>query len=232
MQLEAFLYFTQPDPAETKLRDGRFEFAHEGCLDSIDYSRTKVGPVHYPGLKIMKKFTTLALATAMLFSPAISFAGQTSPTPLPNSAEKDVQLKNVQLKAGGSLVGQFVSEAGQPVADVKIAVKMGKVVKGVQTDAKGRFELTGLKGGRAFFHVGEEVYAAQLWAEGTAPPNSISTLALVKSDGVDTVRGQNGRFLGRIASLTPTSKALLGIAAIGGVAVAIAVAADNDDDAS
>lgn len=183
----------------------------------------------------MKKFTTLALATAMLFSPAISFAGQTAPTPLPTSAEKEVQLKNVQLKAGGTLVGQFVSESGQPVAGVKIAIKMGKVVKGVQTDAKGRFELTGLKGGRAFFHIGSEVYAAQLWANGTAPPNSISTLALVKADGDDTVRGQNGRggqFLQRITSLTPQSKALLGVAAIGGIAVAIAVAADNEDDAS
>ncbi|MEP3481525.1 MAG: hypothetical protein ABJZ55_19945 [Fuerstiella sp.] len=180
----------------------------------------------------MKKFTTFALATAMLFSPAITFAGQTAPTPLPNSAKQDVQLKNVQLKAGGVLVGQFVTEAGQPVAGVKIAVKMGKVVKGVQTDAKGRFELTGLKGGRAFFHIGEEVYAAQLWAEGTAPPHSITTLALVKAGGAETVRGQNGRFIGRVASLTPKSKALLGVAAIGGVAVAIAVAADNDDDAS
>lgn len=180
----------------------------------------------------MKKFTTLALATAMLFSPSITFAGQTAPTPLPSSVEKEVQLKNVQLKAGGSLVGQYVSESGQPVAGVKIAVIMGKVTKGVQTDAKGRFELTGLKGGRAFFHIGEEVYAAQLWSEGTAPPNAIKTLALVKTDGTDTVRGQNGRFLGRITSLAPRSKALLGVAAIGGIAVAIAVAADNDDDAS
>lgn len=179
----------------------------------------------------MKKFTTFTLATALLFLPAISFAGQTSPTPLPNSGEQDVQLKNVQLDAGGTLVGQYVSESGQPVAGVKIAVKMGKTLKGVQTDAKGRFELTGLKGGRAFFHIGEEVYAAQLWANGTAPPNSISTLALVKTDGSDTVRGQNG-FTGRIASLTPKSKALLGVAALGGAAVAIAVAADNDDDAS
>lgn len=178
----------------------------------------------------MKKFTSFALATAMLFSPAITFAGQTSPTPLPNSVEKSVQLHNVQLKAGGSLVGQYVSAVGQPVAGVKIAIKMGKVSKGVQTDAQGRFEITGLTGGRAFFHIGEEVFAAQLWSEGTAPPNALKTIALVKTGDADTVRGQNGRLLGRITSLTPQSKALLGVAAIGSVAVAIAVAADNDED--
>lgn len=178
----------------------------------------------------MKKFTTLTLAAALLLSPAVSSAGQTAPTPLPSSVEKEVQLKNVQLRAGGVLVGQYVSEAGQPVADAKIAVKIGKAVHGVQTDTKGRFELKGLKGGRAFFHIGEDVFAAQLWTEGTAPPDAISTFALVKPGETDTVRGQNGRLLNRIYSISPKGKALLAAAAIGGTAVAIAIAADNDDD--
>lgn len=184
----------------------------------------------------MKKFTTLTLAAALLYSPAISIAGQTAPTPLPGAVEKEAQLRNVQLKAGGVLAGQYVSESGQPVADAKIAVKIADAVYGVRTDANGKFELKGLRGGRAVFQIGEEVYAAQLWAEGTAPPNAISTFALVKTGGGETVRGQNGRlvgnFLPRIGALSPKGKALLGIAAIGGAAVAIAVAADNDDDAS
>lgn len=204
----------------------------EGVFGSI----VQIGPFwtnQQTGLKIMKKFTTLALATLLLVSPAVSVAGQTAPTPLPGSAQKEVQLKNIQLKAGGILSGQYVTTAGKPVAGVKIGVKSGEATQQVQTDSKGRFELKGLKGGRTFFQIGEEVYAAQLWANGTAPPNAISSLALVKEDGSELVRGQGNQGFGsRIRSLSPRGKALLGVAAIGAAATAIAIAADNDDDAS
>lgn len=161
----------------------------------------------------------------------------------PDSAQ--VHLRNVELTEGGTLQGQYLNEAGVPVADVEVLVTCNKSEHRATTDAAGKFSVEGLKGGRAIIRADKEVFACQLWAQGTAPPNSIKSIALVNSNG-EVLRGNHGfggvapGFMsghtglrgilpGRLAALS--GKQLLALGLVAGGTIAIAEGA-SDDDAS
>ena len=183
----------------------------------------------------MRHYTVPTLVLTLLFTPVLAHAEGPAPKPIQNPTEDAVKLKNVELTEAGSLAGQYLTHSGQPLASAPIVVTFGKTTHKAVTDEKGRFIVEGLQGGRCVLQIGGDTFACQLWMHGTAPPNSIESVAIVKSDG-SVVRG-NGIPLpyipipGRLSALS--TKQLICLGLIAGGATAIAVAANqNDHDAS
>ena len=170
----------------------------------------------------MHRHINLTLALSLLFTPVMASAGDTSPaTAVEPSAA--VQLKQVELTRQGTLVGTYLDQTGQPSAGATVTVTMGETSQKVITDSKGRFVVENLRGGRCVIQADKDYFACQVWAYGTAPPKAIQSVAIVKTGG-DVVRGQLG-----LPALSTKQKIGLGILAAGGIAVAIAVAQDDDD---
>jgi hypothetical protein len=171
----------------------------------------------------MRTVVTSVLLTSLLVSPAASFADG-SPVHA-NSAER-VKLRNVELATGEVLNGQFVNNAGQPLIGAVVTIRLAKDIHKVTTDNAGRFSVRGLHGGQCIILIGDETFACRLWANGTAPPRSLKSIALVTLDGADTlVRGQG--IQDRIRSLTRSQQIALGALVIGGTALGIALAQDD-----
>ena len=170
---------------------------------------------------------------SMIFSSTISFA--VDPAPVPTSSDR-VTLSNVELSNNGSLVGQYLSKAGQPIANATILVKSGDATQSVQTNSEGRFEISRIASGQCTFQIDESMYACRVWSNGTAPPKSLDSIAIVSEE--DSVLGNhwNQRPVhfprGRLSALSSGQKAVLGICAIAGTGIAIAVSQNNKDNAS
>lgn len=174
----------------------------------------------------MRTVVTRILLAALLVSPATSQAD--APLLRANAVER-VELRNVELATRQILNGRFVNNAGQPLFGVVITIQVAKDVYKVVTDKTGRFSVSGLRGGQCIIVIGDETFACRLWANGTAPPMSLKSIALVDSTGDDTVvRGQGVR--DGIRSLTQSQKIGLGVFAVAGTVLGFALA--QDDDAS
>ncbi|MDG1895797.1 MAG: carboxypeptidase-like regulatory domain-containing protein [Fuerstiella sp.] len=171
----------------------------------------------------MRTVISWVLLTALLVSPSASFADASGVQA--NSAER-VELSNVELAKGEVLNGQLVNNAGQPLAGVAVTLQIAKSSHQVVTDKAGRFAVAGLRGGQCIITIGDKTFACRLWTNGTAPPRSLKSIALVNSKGEDTlVRGQG--LSNRIRSLTRSQQIALGALVIGGTALAVALA-QND----
>lgn len=134
------------------------------------------------------------------------------------------EIRDIALQAGGALRGQVVDGQGQPCGLVAVRVVRAsdqKPLAVVQTDAQGRFVVSGLTGGvyRVETPGGAAVY--RLWAPNTAPPSATASALLIHGDSL--VRGN----LGGIGWFGWTLIGL-GVAA----AIAIPLVLDDDDDAS
>ncbi|MCP4788438.1 MAG: carboxypeptidase regulatory-like domain-containing protein [Fuerstiella sp.] len=173
----------------------------------------------------MRNHATWMLALTLVASPTLSFGANPAASA---SAPTKLQLQNVQLTSVGSLQGQLVTNTGQAVPNAKIIVRSQsdsqKVSQQLTTDKDGRFQATSLKTGKLVLQADEETYAVRVWKDGTAPPKSISTVALVQADGQEVVRGN--RFTNRVNSLTQQQKIGLGLLVAAAVIIPIAV---NDD---
>ena len=129
-------------------------------------------------------------------------------------------IRDVALQAGGAMRGQVVDAQGNPCGQVPLRVVRTSdqtPAATTQTDAQGRFAVSGLTGGvyRVETPAGAAVY--RLWAPNTAPPSAIASALIVQGD--PTVRGN----LGSIGWLGWTLIGL-GVAA----AVALPLALDHD----
>jgi len=190
----------------------------------------------------LQKQAVSALVFSLLLSPAVVMADGPAPAPIKAPSQDSVKLKNVELTEAGAFQGQYLTHTGTPVDAAEVVVTTGKTTLKTLTDEKGRFSIKGLQGGRCVIRIGKDTFACQLWANGTAPPNSLATVAVVKSDG-DVVRGNMLGYtlnpMNHIHALHPRNlfalgpKQLIGLGIIGGGAAAIAIAAsDDNDDAS
>lgn len=179
----------------------------------------------------MRTHATWMLALTLVASPTLSFGADSAASA---SAPTELQLQNVQLTSVGSLQGQLVTNSGQAVPNAKIAVRSQsdsqKVSQQLTTDKDGRFQTTSLKTGTLVLQAGEQTYAMRVWKEGTAPPKSISTVALVQADGQDIVRAQNG-LTNRIRSLNNSQRIGLGLLVAAAIIIPIAID-DDEPDAS
>ncbi|GAB5441138.1 MAG: hypothetical protein Fues2KO_14870 [Fuerstiella sp.] len=147
--------------------------------------------------------------------------------PQPYQPRQTARLQNIELSKSGSLVGQFITETAQPLADIVIAATTSSGRQTVKTDRQGRFELNHLKGGQCVLQIGEATYACRLWVNGTAPPGSRNSIVIVKDDQ-PLVRGQS-RFsrMARLGQVAGGQKVALGLLIAGGTTVAI-VASETD----
>jgi hypothetical protein len=98
-------------------------------------------------------------------------------------------ISDVALGAGGSLHGQVVDTAGQPVSGTEVqAITGGQSVGKTTTDQEGKFHLTGLRGGLYQVSVADNRgVVVRAWSDGTAPPAARSAVLMVQGD--TTVRG-------------------------------------------
>jgi len=171
-------------------------------------------------------------AIAIMPSLATAAGNNTSPS------STKLQLQNVELNEKGQLVGQVVSETGQPgIAAIVVRSQsdLNKVATHVKTDESGRFVIDGLKGGKCLFTIGTDSFLCQTWAHGTAPPKSLKSVAVVTKSGV--VLGQSsfrptGRIRNSLSAMTGTQKALLVGVVAAAIILPIALSDDDDDDAS
>lgn len=131
--------------------------------------------------------------------------------PMAASAKSEQTIHDVSLDETGALTG-FVQDAeGKAVARTKVVVRIGrKTVAEAMTDEKGRFEVSGLRGG--VYHIshshGGSVY--RVWKSGTAPGAAQKNALLLWERPVIRAQGLEGT-LGTL----PTSTIL---ATAGGVA--------------
>ena len=102
-----------------------------------------------------------------------------------------LKIEDVALDPYGHLHGTFVDPVGLPLVGNRVTARQGKgKVHSTQTDAKGSFELTGLKGGVWSISVGSQSSLVRAWTHQTAPPAAKSRLMLIKQASV--IRGQSG----------------------------------------
>ncbi|MCP4787051.1 MAG: hypothetical protein GY903_30835 [Fuerstiella sp.] len=176
----------------------------------------------------MRTVVTWILLTALLVSPATSRAD--AAVARVNPAER-VELRNVELATGQTLNGRFINSAGQPLIGAVVTIHLAKDIRKAMMDETGSFSVSGLHGGQCIIVIDDETFACRLWSNGTAPPKSLQSIALVDSTGDDTViRGQGIR--NRLSSLTQSQKIGLGVFVLAGTVLGFALAQDDEDDAS
>lgn len=178
----------------------------------------------------MRLITTWSVMLSMILSLPVSLAAD--PAPIQADAQH-VAVRNVELSATGLLSGQCLSMAGQPVAEMQVLIKSGDVVQVVTTDAAGRFIVSDLTTGQCTLQVEDDLYVCRVWRNGTAPPKSLQSIAIVSEDV--SVLGNNfepGSFYprGRLMALSTSQKTALGLLSIAGAGIVIAVS--QNDDAS
>lgn len=148
----------------------------------------------------------------------------------PKSADRRAatRIRDVALDSNGALVGYLADAKGQPFAQESVAILQGRRRVAVsRTDAKGRFEVAGLKGGLYQIYSAKGTAAYRVWACGTAPKSAMKC-AVVGNDERQ-IRGQD-----EMLSLfgVEGGSVVLGTVIIGGVTYLIveAVNLSNDND--
>lgn len=166
------------------------------------------------------KQQTAALMVVLCIVPMNAFAG-----PVTKADTKPV-LRNVELADGGTIHGRVLDVHGRPISSTMVIVETKDGLQEVATNDKGQFVLAGLKGGPCVVKVGDALYGARLWTQGTAPPKSLKDFSVV-NDPNFVARGQDWDD-DSLCCLTPAQ--CLGLALLAGGVVAIILAADDDDD--
>ena len=132
--------------------------------------------------------------------------------------------RDVALDTGGVLRGVVLDSAGQPAARQPVAVvQNGQTVAGTQTDAEGRFAVSGLRTGT--YHVGTpyQIQTYRVWTAQVAPPAANREVLIVNGD--DVIRG--GMAGPGLAGFLANPWVLGGIVV---AAIAIPLSLDDDDD--
>lgn len=186
----------------------------------------------------MRTTIVWTLVLSMTLMPIQStFAG-----PETQASEKQQQsrLQNVELSQSGFVKGRLVDDKGVALANREIEVMTRTTSEKKKTDSDGFFSIESKTGGQCAIVVDKNAYACRMWKHGTAPENSLTSFGIVHT-GKPVVRGQYddcgegcddgaGGMFGRLGGIS--SGQLLGLGLLVGAGVAIAIAVNNDDDAS
>lgn len=155
----------------------------------------------------------------------------------PPPADRSLSYQNVELTSSGHLPGQVINKEGIGLAGVSLEVTLGNRKISTTTDKAGRFMLPLKTGGTCLILIGENTFACRAWKQGTAPPKSIRTVALINETS-SVVRGNRFRRRSqcppncqcpecRPNRCGPEKKYGLAILAAGGVAAYMALSRDN-----
>ena len=191
----------------------------------------------------MQKLFTWVITLSIVASPALTQAG-TQDTGA-SAAPEQTELRNVELNSIGSLTGQLLSTDGSAISNAHLQVhsqnNLNQISQKAVTDEHGNFSLSGLRSGTCVITVGEESFACRAWQNGTAPPKSLQSIAIV--DSTSTVRGNScgncgqcsecqgtgNRFMNKIRCMSQGQKIGLGLAVAAAIAIPIALSNDKDN---
>lgn len=138
------------------------------------------------------------------------------------------RVGDVALQAAGVLQGQVLDAQGAPQAGKQVsAVQNGKTTATAVTDASGRFVMSNLSGGVCEFQTDSNRDVYRLWAPQTAPPVAQQRVLLVSDSNVVLGQHCGGNALGWLANPW-----VLGGIVAAAIAIPLAVASSNNDDAS
>ncbi len=174
--------------------------------------------------------TALVLLTGFgtLLPQQLVSASDTNPTVQKATAKQSVL--DVSLDKSGKLTGFVVDAQGKPQVNESVSVMQGRNVVGkATTDSKGRFEVTGLKGGMYAIQSAKGQTAYRVWTTSAAPKTSKQYAVVVKDNNL--VRAQSDMDGGLLGG--DTGSYLLGGAAITGVivgSIALYQNGQNEDD--
>jgi hypothetical protein len=134
-----------------------------------------------------------------------------------STGSRKPQIRDVELRSDGQLVGQIAKVNGQPAAAQQlIAIQDGRHLGVVTSDQLGRFRITGLHGGLFQIVSGGRITLCRGWADGTAPPVASRELLLVQPGVIE--RGQRP-----FRDLIFADPVMVGLVIAAAVAVPIAV---------
>ena len=135
-----------------------------------------------------------------------------------------VLVSDVALAAGGVLRGQVSSPQGRGLSGMHVSVSAGvRDLGSTVTDADGRFEFRGLKGGVLTVTAGQSRTTVRAWTAAAAPPAAKGDVLLVA--GQSQVLGQWGGF----KKVITNPWVIAGVVAAA-VAIPVAIHNSNDDD--
>jgi hypothetical protein len=157
----------------------------------------------------------------------LAVLGMVVPIPALQAADRPAapvaMSRDVALSADGMLRGQVLSPQGLGVPGVHVAVSSAaRDLGSTVTNAEGRFEIAGLKGGVLTLAAGQSRTTVRAWTPKAAPPASQSEVLLVA--GQSQTLGQSW---GGFKSVITNPWVIAGIVA---AAVAIPVAIHNSND--
>ena len=142
-------------------------------------------------------------------------------------------IDDVQLHAGGALIGQLVTPEGQGVPGQLVSLTQGdRQVALSKSDENGYYTIRGLRGGTYQIATAGGAGVFRAWSEGTAPPTAQSGALIVVGDGA--VRGNYG--YGAVdGQYSPVAQFLSNpwvVAGLLGAAIAVPIAIANHDSGS
>jgi hypothetical protein len=166
----------------------------------------------------------VGLTTVAVLMPApVSFAADAKPAMRGKPVKLDA--RDVELQAQGTLQGYYVDgEQGAAKAGVKLTLHQNsaKPIATTTTGENGAFAFSGLRPGTyQIVADGEHVVAYRTWAQGTAPPKAARSVVFAAQDST-----RAGLWF---ASLPPAAQLAILAAVAAGVAVPIAILANDDD---
>jgi hypothetical protein len=173
-------------------------------------------------LSARKLIVTLTVISLVTPTPAL-FAADAKPA----APAKSVQLPthDVELQSGGTLQGHYVDgEQGAAREGVTLTLHQnaGKPIASVKTGKNGEFKFSGLRAGT--YQVvanGEHVIAYRAWTRGTAPPKAPQQVVFAAQDSTRAALW--------FAGLPPEAQLAIIAAIVAGIAIPIAILADDDD---
>lgn len=171
----------------------------------------------------LPKVALVLLTGLSTLLPGSVMAGQTS---APKGAQKSsAKIRDVSLNAEGVLSGYLVDVQGKPEVAASVAIHQGrKQIALAKTNARGLFEVKGLKGGVYQVTSQKGTGLFRVWKNGTAPKKASKLALLVNDDSVVRAQFESLR-LGEISDTT----LIVGGLIIGGTIWAIVEADDNSN---
>lgn len=170
-----------------------------------------------------------AVGTCLPVVPATAETATSVTAPVTVPAGRPI-IRDVELARGGLLVGRLLDANGRPLANADVALISGEsTLAETRSDAEGVFAVSGLRGGVHQIVTPDTAQVCRLWANGTAPPRTASSVDVVAAE--DVVRGQYGPPPGnrmwKKAKVWATNPFVIGGVVAAAVAIPIALADDD-----